>query len=197
VRRLRRLLFAGAAAVTALTAAAGAGEPQRPYRADLRALAIDDALAALRAADPAALEHHTDYARALQRGPCAGGTERLRVECMTQSARRYCKERGEPRCEKTMDIVLCGVLADDRLIPPEERYRIVRENKDYRRALARELARIRGTLAVDFRLREGSGDEGASAGAHIDRYCREAADDTHLSYTTCVASLVLYIARAG
>ena len=68
-----------------------------------------------------------------------------------------------------MDVVVSNVLADERLIPPETRYAIMRDNKDYRRALAHELWRIQGLLAVDFRLRMGDAGDPATTAANIDR----------------------------
>jgi hypothetical protein len=92
-----------------------------------------------------------------------------------------------------MDIIVGNVLADTRLIPPDRRYQIVRANIDYRPALARELHRIQGELAVDFRLREGDVSEAGALAASIDRYCIESADKTKLSYPICAASLVWFI----
>jgi hypothetical protein len=115
---------------------------------------------------------------------------------MMVATRRYCHDRGDAearRCPAYMDVVVSNVLADERLIPPDERYRIVRENVDYRPALARELRRIQGTLAVDFRLRTGEAQDDGALAAKIDGYCLSSADETKLSYQSCVSSLVWFI----
>jgi hypothetical protein len=92
-----------------------------------------------------------------------------------------------------MDVIVSNVLADRRLIPPARRYQIVRANADYRAALARELFRIQGELAVDFRLHGGEADAAAKLASNIDRYCLASADEAKMSYQACVSSLVWFI----
>jgi hypothetical protein len=109
---------------------------------------------------------------------------------------RYCQERGDaeaPRCRLLMDVVVGNILADERLIPTEKRYRIMRDNKDYRRALDKELRRLQGILAVDFRLATGEAKDDHELAAKIDRYCLANADESSLPYQMCVSSLVWFI----
>jgi hypothetical protein len=195
MKRASRALVFGAAAL--LVASLGsASEPPQPYRPPARVAHIQEALTALHAAPPAALQQGVDYARTLSRGACSAGVDRLRVECMMVATRRYCHDRGEAdaqRCAAYMDVVVSNVLADERLIPPDKRYEIVRENVDYRAALALELRRIQGTLAVDFRLRTGDAEDDGALAAKIDGYCLASTDETKFSYQTCVSSLAWFI----
>jgi hypothetical protein len=190
--------FARLLAVAGLLAVSpgGAAEPPRPFGAESRVAHIAAALEAVGAAKPEALKEGVDYARVLERGACSAGEERLRVECLLVAVQRYCHDRGDlaASCALYMDVVVSNVLADRRLIPPEKRYQIVRANQDYRPALAREMLRIQGTLAVDFRLRTGDTDDGPKLAANIDRYCLGGAGDRALPYPTCVSSLVWFIA---
>jgi hypothetical protein len=193
-RAPRALVFAAAALLVA--SLGSASEPSQPYRPPARVAHIQGALTALREAPPGALQQGVDYARTLSRGACSAGVERLRVECLMVATRRYCHDRGEAdaqRCPAYMDIVVSNALADERLIPPETRYQIVRENTDYRPALARELRRIQGTLAVDFRLRTGDAEDDGTLASKIDDFCLASADETKLSYQMCVSSLVWFI----
>jgi hypothetical protein len=188
-----------------LTASAGgAAEPPLPFGSESRVAHIAAALAAVSAAPRAVLKEGADYARVLDRGACSAGAARLRVECLLVAMQRYCHDRGgeaEARsCALYMDVVVSNVLADRRLIPPARRYEIVRTNVDYRPALARELRRIEGTLAVDFRLQTSEAEDGPTMARNIDHYClagdfrspalpgRDA-----LSYQACVSSLVWFI----
>jgi hypothetical protein len=168
----------------------------QPYRADLRVAHIEKTLAAVAEAAPAMIQQGLDYARTLARGSCSGGAPRLRIECLALAVQRYCRDLGGAeavRCPLYMDILVSNVLADERLIPPERRYQIVQANADYRSALAAELGRIQGRLAVDFRLATGDARDRGDLAAKIDRYCLGSADDTKFSYQTCVSSLVWFI----
>jgi hypothetical protein len=192
-RVLRLLGLAGLLAVST----GGAAEPPRPYAASARAAYLKDVLSALKAAPPSELKQGLEYARAMEQGACSAGAERLRVDCLVVAVRRYCHDHpGESgqRCPFLMDAVVSRVLAEAELIPTDERYRIVRENEDYRPALAREIHRIQGTLAVQLRLREGLREEDLGAlAAGIDHFCLSYADETRLSYQTCAVSLAWFI----
>jgi hypothetical protein len=172
-----------------------AAEPPRLYRAESRVAHIKLAVTAVSQATPEMLHAGFDYARAMERGACSAGAVRLRVECLLVAMQRYCNERAatDSGCPLYMDIVAGNILADARLIPPDKRYQIVRANIDYRPALARELHRIQGEMAVDFRLHEGDVSEAGALATSIDRYCLASADKTKLSYPICVASLVWFI----
>ena len=195
MKRTPRVFAFGAASL--LVASLGsASEPPQTYRPPARVAHIQEALTALHEAPPAALQQGVDYARTLSQGACSAGVERLRIECMMVAMRRYCHDRGDAdgqRCPAYMDVVVSNVLAAERLIPPDQRYQIVRENADYRPALARELRRIEGTLAVDFRLRTGEADDDGALAAKIDGYCLSSGDETNLPYQICVSSLVWFI----
>jgi hypothetical protein len=191
---LRAFVFGAASLLVA--SLGSASESQQTYRPPARVAHIQAALTALHDAPPAVLQQGVDYARTLSQGACSAGVERLRIECMMVAMRRYCHDRGDAdaqRCPAYMDVVVSNVLAAERLIPPDQRYQIVRENTDYRPALARELRRIQGTLAVDFRLRTGETEDAGALAAKIDSYCLASADETKLSYQICVSSLVWFI----
>jgi hypothetical protein len=113
--------------------------------------------------------------------------------------RRYCHDRSgdaAARCPLTMDILVSSLLAEEQLIPLEKRYQIIRENHDYRAALAHEIHRLEGSLAVDFHLRAGvpaTTNDAKTLAPAIDRYCLVNTDETKVSYPTCVASLVWFL----
>jgi hypothetical protein len=189
-----RALFVGALLAIPV---GGAAEPAaRPFARESRVSHIAGALAAVAEAPPGALKEAVDYARVLDRGACSAGARRLRVECLIVAVGHYCRDRGDAearRCALYMDVIVSNVLADRRLIPPDRRYQIVRENTDYRPALERERHRIQGTLAVDFRLHEGDAVDTRAMAANIDRYCTSGVDESTFSYQACVSSLVWFI----
>jgi hypothetical protein len=170
----------------------GAGEPARTYAERARVTYIANALAALAESPPDATREIAQYARSLARGACSSGAQRLRVECLVVASQRFCRDKAQPearRCALVIDIVTSNVLADERLVPPATRYAIMRDNKDYRRALAHELRRAQGALVVDYRLHADRPEDPAS----IDRHCLAAADATSLPYPMCVSSLVWFM----
>jgi hypothetical protein len=193
--KLRFLIFALALLAPVTGAAEPAKAPSAPYGSDARVAYIEGALGAFAESSPAELHDEMERARTLARGACAAGEIRLRIECLLVAMGRYCADRGDAarRCRLTLDVVASNVLADERLIPPAERYRILRDNADYRAALAHELRRIQGALAVDFRLHEGELDAPHAMAVGIDRYCLSSADETKFPYPTCVSSLVWFI----
>jgi hypothetical protein len=190
-----------AAIVCALAlAATGRAAAEPTYRAEARAAYIAGALAAISESSADALHQASDYARALARGGCASGSQRLKVECLMTAARRYCRGRTDVdarRCPPMMDVIVSNVLADEQLITMTKRYEIMRRFKDYRRELARELRRIQGALAVDFRLRMGDAEDDPTMAKNIDAYCLATSDDTNLAWQTCVSSLVWFIRGGG
>jgi hypothetical protein len=182
-------------AALSTVSADGTAQPPTAYRADARVATIERVLAAIAETPAPILRQGVEAARTLARGACSAGSERLRVECMIVAAQRYCRELPAPdaRCPMYMDIVVSNVFADERLIPLDRRYAIVRANTDYRAALAAELRRIQAELAVDFRLQMGPAQGRSDLAAGIDRYCRATADKTTFPYQICVSSLAFYI----
>jgi hypothetical protein len=185
------------AALLALALVApSAARAQATHTAELRAAHIKSALEAVRQTPAEALGQANEYARVLNRGACSSSVQRLKVECLMTASRRYCHKKGEAeaqRCQASMDIVVSNILGDAQLISSEKRYQIMTRNKDYRRALAHEVRRIQGSLAVDFRLRMGDADDDATLAQHIDQFCVATADETNLAWQTCVSSLVWFI----
>ncbi len=194
-RSLARLAI-GAAFVA--SSAALADDAARPYAREPRVAHIRAALTAMAAAPPETLRKAYEHARGVERGACSAGSVRLRVECLLVASKKYCSETATAShdCALYMDVIVSNVLADEFLIPREKRYQIVRTNADYRPALARELRRIQGTMAVDFRLHgkgTGGDDDAETMASNIDRYCRGAADESNVPYQICVSSLAFFI----
>jgi hypothetical protein len=188
---------AAALIVIVLLAGSARSAPTETHGTAQRIAHILAALEAVEKAPADALSQGAEYARVLLRGACASGVERLKVECLMTAARRYCHKRSDAGCGVYMDVVLSNVLADEQLLTPDRRYQIMRANKDYRRAIAEELRRLRGALAVDFRLRTGEADDDATLARNIDHYCLTTSDETNLAVPTCVSSLVWFIRVDG
>jgi hypothetical protein len=191
VRRAKTLAFA----VLMLLAMPRRGEAQATHRLDQRVAHIQRALQSVQSTPPDALRQANEYARALARGACSSSVQRLKVECLMTAARRWCRNQSDAqRCAASMDVILSNVLGEAQLVPTDKRYQIMTRSKDYRRELAREIRRIQGALAVDFRLRMGDADGDAQLAERMDQYCLASADETGLAWQTCVASLVWFIA---
>jgi hypothetical protein len=183
VKRALALLFVAATAHAAET-----------HSAADRVAYIASALVAVQKAPRETLQRADEYVRALARGACSSPSPRLSAECLMTAARRYCRDKGGD-CAATTDILVSNLLGEPQVVPLQRRYEIMTREKDYRRALARELRRAQGVLAVDFRLRSGAAVDGAHLGAAIDHYCLASADETNLAWQTCVSSLVWFIGR--
>ena len=189
-----------AALLAAMTLALAHAESPRTYRSDLRVATIKTALGVVREGPAEVLERAHEYARALDRGACSSPVMRLKVECLLTAGQRYCRnKRGVDgrRCQVSMDIAMSNVLADRQLVATERRYEILRLHRDPRRELAREVRRVQGSLAVDFRLRMGTAadKDDETLARNIDRYCLLTADTTSLAWQACASSLVWFIGR--
>ncbi len=167
--------------------------PTETHGATERVAYLQTLLEAIRATPAATLDHAQEYVRVLDRGQCAASTDRLEVECLMTAARRYCRSGGA-RCHAMLDVVISNVLADKQLIPTQRRYELMSSAKDPRRELARELRRVQGALAVDFRLRTGA-TEGSDSelSRRIDQYCLTTADVINLPWQACASSLVWFL----
>jgi hypothetical protein len=188
---VRRALVVGLVLVACATARAA---PRETHGAEQRVAYLEAALEAIRASKTVALDHAIEYVRVLDAGACVASTERLEVECLMTAARRYCHGAADaPRCHAVLDVVIAKALADKQLLPPERRYQLGKHASDPRREVERELERIHGALAVDFRLRMGDSDADGDVARHIDHYCLVSADATNLPWQACAASLVWFL----
>jgi hypothetical protein len=175
--------------------ALAASPPAQTHDVGHRVAHLGAALEAVRQAPPALSSQASEYASAMERGACASGVLRLKVECLMTASRRFCKGR-EASCPFLMDVVVSNVLAESHFVPAEQKYEIMKTHRDYRAEVAREIRRIQGGLAMDFRLRTMDSPSGQSLPARIDSYCVSAADKTHLSWQACASSLVWFIGTA-
>jgi hypothetical protein len=185
-----------ALAATAVASDVGARDPGAPYARDSRVVYIDEAIVALRESHDDFLRNGLKDAHAALHGTCSAGSERLRVECLVIAIERRCAEvldADRRRCKRAMDVAVANALADERLMPREERVQILVSNADPRAALARELRSIQGRIAVDFRVHAKKTGDTRSLATEIDRYCLGTADKTSLSYQACVSSLLWYM----
>ncbi|MGQ0506502.1 MAG: hypothetical protein ACT4TC_14410 [Myxococcaceae bacterium] len=169
------------------------------YEPKDRVAYLAEALQAMGQVKPGQLAQAYQYASALERTACGSPVERLRAECLTQAARKFCKSRPKAElhgCTLTLDVIVSNVLAEKQLIPMEQRYELMRRHKDHRRELERHLRRLQGSLAANFQLAMGPEPAPASMAQAIDTWCLATADQTNLSWQTCAASLVWFIGSA-
>lgn len=186
MRRLGTTL--AAASVLALTTTSAANAP---YAKDARTAYIEETILALRDTPDDVLRGMFEEARTALHGACAAGSERLRVECLVVTVERKCSDA---RCKRAMDVAVACALAEERLVSREQRAEIVRTSgSHWRSALARELRHVQGRLAVDFRVHAPNATRDThTLAAAIDHFCLTTADETSISYPTCVASLLSY-----
>jgi hypothetical protein len=179
---------------------AGVGKPAAGawYERSARVLYVQAALEAVRGTRPEALDQAYNYLAAMERSACASAVERRRVDCLISAARRYCRTRprGEAQsCALYADVIASNVLVEKHLLTPQQRYEMMRTQKDYRAALKAYVRRVQGTLATDFKLATRAGPAAAELAGHVDGYCLATADVSNLSWQTCVTALIWFIAR--
>ena len=131
-----------------------------------------------------------EFVAAMERGACSASAIRLKTECLMTAARRFCKGK-EALCPALMDVVISNVLAEAGFVSADRRYEIMKTHRDWHAEVAREIRRIQGSVAVDFRLRPRA--PGASLASRINDYCVAAADKSNLSWQTCASTLVWFI----
>jgi hypothetical protein len=183
--------------VSLLLAMLLAGAPA-DYAKEARVAYLREALAAVEAADPEVLSAAVDYVSAMERNACTSEIDRLRVDCLITSARRWCRTKQGAKdraCPMYSDIAVTNVLSEKHLISAEERYEIMRRSKNFREEMRRVVRRQHGALALDFSLasRTCAPSDGACLAAKIDDYCAAAADVKNLSWQSCTAALVWFI----
>jgi hypothetical protein len=180
-------VWAGHAAAAPLAASSTGYDPP------VRVAHLKEALGAVRAERRDVLTQIYEYVGVMERGACASEIERLRVECLITAAQKFCRSRGRV-CDVSADVIVSNVLAETQLVPSERRYEIMRRHSDYRPELVREIRRIQGALAADFRLSKGRAADDQKLSENIDGYCRATADSSRLAWQTCASSLVWFIA---
>ena len=178
-----------------IAVALAASPPAQTHDVAHRVSHLSSALEAVRQAPAAFLGQAYEYASAMERGACASGVLRLKVECLMTASRRFCKGR-EASCPFLMDVVVSNVLAEARFVPAERKYEIMKTHRDYRAEVAREIRRIQGGMAMDFRLRSMDAPSEEPLPARIDTYCVATADKSNLSWQECASSLVWFIGTA-
>jgi hypothetical protein len=168
------------------------------YERSTRVAYVQSALEAVRNTKTETLDQAYNYLSAMERSACSSAVERRRVDCLITAARRHCRTRPRaeaPSCALYADVIASNVLAEKQLLTTEQRYEMMRRQKDYRSALKAYVRRVQGTLATDFKLATRSGPAAPELADHIDRYCLATADVSNLSWQTCVTSLVWFIER--
>jgi hypothetical protein len=185
----------------AIGLALGGGAPAKAtYATPARTAHLEAVFGALKAAPAEVLVQAHQYVAVYERGACASPSQRLRVECLMTAARGFCKKRPKSEangCALYLDVVVSNLMAQRQLIPAERRYEIMKVAHDWRREMARQLRRMQGALAADFELRMGEAPDDAALAKNVDEFCGATADETHLSWQICAASLGWFIvARA-
>jgi hypothetical protein len=112
------------------------------------------------------------------------------------ASRKYCQKKAAS-CLPLLDVVVSGVLAERRFVPTDKRLEIMKQTRDWRPEVVREVKRIQGALALDFRLHMGSADDSATLAKWVDAYCLSSADQTSIPWQACAASLVWFIGGEG
>ena len=170
--------------------------PKHPYVDITRVAYVESALNAVQNAPSEVLQQAHANLAVYERGACVSASQRLRSECLMSAAKRFCLKRPKvelPECALYTDVVVSNLIAEKQLIPTDERYEIMKRSKDWRREMARKTRRLQGALAADFGLQAGISADNATLSKKIDSYCTTSADQTNLSWQTCVASLAWFI----
>ena len=165
-----------------------------PYEPDARVDYLKSALEAVESSSVKTREQAYKAVVTLEATTCSSQFERLAVECLITNSRRWCAKRPKAEaasCPLLMDVVVANVLAEKEHLTTTQRYDIMREHKDYRTEMSRQVRRIQATIAADFELRTGT--SAFTIPGRIDRYCLSRADESDLSWQSCAAVLVWFI----
>jgi hypothetical protein len=166
------------------------------YESQARIDYLEAGLAAVLDTGEKELHAGLDYVHQLQRSACRSQLPRLEVECLITATRRRCKGKGDA-CALVSDLVVTAALAERHFISPARRHEIMKQHKDFRTELGRELGRRQAALALDFFVNSrGTCEDGDAVcfAAALDSYCAKAADQQSLSWQHCAATLVWFVA---
>ncbi|MEZ4269957.1 MAG: hypothetical protein R3C68_00490 [Myxococcota bacterium] len=148
------------------------------------------------------LEDAYNYVSAMQGTRCRSSFARLRVQCLIEIAHDNCRDRrgnAKDDCLLYSDVIVVNHLSEDEFISPEQRYRIMRDHRDYRprlrTALDREYAALttRLILSIDDICKA---DDYPCLSKHIDTFCLDYADKHNISWQYCVAAMLWSVGTA-
>jgi hypothetical protein len=167
------------------------------YTGDERVAQLERVIEVTRRTPPEILQSAYEQVALAERGACAPGNPRVRLECMIAAARKACEGRANAAdCLVYEDVIVSNVLAEQRFVPTARRYELMTQSKSWRADVAREIRRIQAALAADLRLRtRGSLATTPALARAIDAYCSSSAFETGLSWQICASSLVWFIGQ--
>ena len=181
----------------------GAGQAEdtkeRRYDREARVHYIQDALQALREADPQTLENALTYIRAMEHNTCLSSFHRLKIECLIQKARKNCRGKSDVRraCRTYSDIIVTNLLGEHDFVNKDRRIVLMQSYSDFRAALTREVEQRYAALVADFRLAEleKCSDESdvSCLARNLDAYCMGHADTGYLSWQYCTSAIVWFL----
>lgn len=164
------------------------------YTGDERVVQLQNSVEVTQRTPAAELARAYEHVAKAERGACAAGSRRVRLECLLASARKYCDAQPNAGdCLVYADVIVSNVIAEQLWVPTARRYEIMAQTKSWRSEVAREVRRKQAALAADLRLRTKGSLEASSVLARaIDRYCTSSAFETGLSWQICASSLVWF-----
>lgn len=162
------------------------------YTAEERAARLEMLIDSVKRTSPAELMQAYRHTSNAERGACGAANQRLRVECLVTSAKRYCANQAA-ECAAYQDVIVSLVLSEQALVSETRRFELMQNVRGWRRDVAREVQRQQATLAAHMRLAaRGRLDTTPALARAIDGYCASSAFETGLSWQICAASLVWF-----
>jgi hypothetical protein len=178
-----------------------AGEP---YDTGARVAYVTEALEAARATPLDVLDDTRHFLDVAERNRCKSAFHRLRVACLVEEAKRACRARrgkeNRRRCTRYADLIVVNKLSESRFLSAAEKYAIMRDHVDYRKALRAELRRRYAGIATAFLGTRRAACRPSDAGclaAGVDAYCMEYTETHDLSWHQCAAALTWFIGTSG
>lgn len=174
------------------------------YDQEARVAYIRDTLQAVIKAGPETLKDTYSYIDVMDRNQCRSAFHRLWVDCLIQVAKRNCRGRklrtARHSCGLYSDVVVTNKLSEKHFVSSDEKYKIMKEHRNYRRELRKELRRRYARLATEFQLSGHASckhDDNQCLAGGVDGFCFAYADTRNLSWQHCVAALTWFVGTSA
>ena len=169
-----------------------------PYSANKRIEYLGMVLQSFAQMDQASIENIQDHVDMLNRSTCSSRYLGLKIGCLLKAARNNCRQiKGRPAvingCRFVSDVVVTNKLSEDMFVDTQTKYKLMRNNKNYRSAYRSLLRRKHAILATKFSLSDVFNEYEDNLPIALDSFCVRMAQTRSLSWHYCISAITWFI----
>lgn len=160
---------------------------------------LEQAIQAFRASEPRFIVRIKDVLEWAEKQKCRSLFGNLTLNCLQKESQKFCSS-GEGRaiknCQILTDVTLVNKLNEKQFLSREERYHILETSTDYKRELARGLAKkyaLLSTQMILFSKKQCAREDTECLAGIIDNYCLKNADGQNLAWQACASAIAWFV----